>query len=156
MHASNVYEDGNMPFMQRITWTGIALHAGVLPGHPASHGCVRLPIAFAQQLFGVTDIGLRVIVVRDDILPAAIEHPNLFKQNPARLELALATPPANRTSGERPRASHPARVSPSASNIPPAVADANRSRGRRSTTRASCSSARSSRRTEAPPASRRC
>ena len=67
VHASNVYEDGNMPFMQRITWTGIALHAGVLPGHPASHGCVRMPIAFAERLFGLTDIGLRVIVVRDVI-----------------------------------------------------------------------------------------
>ena len=119
VHASNVYEDGNMPFMQRITWTGIALHAGVLPGQPASHGCVRLPIAFAQQLFGVTDIGLRVIVVRDDILPAAIEHPNLFKQNPARMELALATPPANRTSGSDRAPAARLGISPSASNIPP-------------------------------------
>src|SRR5262249_24643383 len=67
VHQSNVYEDGNMPFMQRITWTGIALHAGVLPGHPASHGCVRMPLSFAERLFGLTDIGLRVIVVRDDI-----------------------------------------------------------------------------------------
>jgi L,D-transpeptidase catalytic domain len=70
VHQSNVYEDGNMPFMQRITWTGIALHAGVLPGQPASHGCVRMPHAFAQSLFGLTDIGLRVIIVRDDIAPA--------------------------------------------------------------------------------------
>jgi hypothetical protein len=97
VHASNIYEDGNMPFMQRITWTGIAMHAGVLPGQPASHGCVRLPHAFAQQLFGLTDIGLRVIIVRDDIVPAPIEHPNLFK--PRRQELALAAPPPNRTSG---------------------------------------------------------
>ena len=49
VHASNIYEDGNMPFMQRITWTGIAMHAGVLPGQPASHGCVRMPHAFAQR-----------------------------------------------------------------------------------------------------------
>ena len=54
-HNSNIYEDGNMPFMQRITWTGIALHAGVLPGHPASHGCVRLPMDFAQRLFDLTE-----------------------------------------------------------------------------------------------------
>jgi hypothetical protein len=99
VHRSNVYEDGNMPFMQRITWTGIALHAGVLPGVPASHGCVRMPHEFAQRLFGLTDIGLRVIIVRDDIQPAAIEHPNLFKPNPARQELALATPPPDRSSG---------------------------------------------------------
>ena len=74
-HNSNLYEDGNMPFMQRITWTGIALHAGVLPGHPASHGCVRLPIAFAQRLFELTDIGMRVVIARkrraaDRILPS--------------------------------------------------------------------------------------
>jgi len=98
VHQSNVYEDGNMPFMQRITWTGIALHAGVLPGHPASHGCVRLPHAFAQQLFDLTDIGLRVIVVRDDILPSDISHPVLFKPDPARREAALATPPPTRSS----------------------------------------------------------
>lgn len=99
VHASNIYEDGNMPFMQRITWTGIALHAGVLPGQPASHGCVRLPLAFAQRLFGLTEIGLRVLVVRDDIAPADIDHPTLFRPNPGRQELALATPPADRSSG---------------------------------------------------------
>ena len=98
VHASNVYEDGNMPFMQRITWTGIALHAGVLPGQPASHGCVRLPYAFAQHLFDLTDIGLRVIVVRDDIRPSDIAHPALFKPNPARREAVLATPPVDRSS----------------------------------------------------------
>jgi L,D-transpeptidase-like protein len=95
VHQSNVYEDGNMPFMQRITWTGIALHAGVLPGQAASHGCVRMPHGFAQHLFGLTDIGLRVIIVRDDIAPAEIEHPFLFKPDPRRLELALATPPVS-------------------------------------------------------------
>ena len=82
VHQSNVYEDGNMPFMQRITWTGIALHAGVLPGHPASHGCVRLPIAFAQRLFDLTDIGLRVIVVRDDIAPRRHRPPGSVQAEP--------------------------------------------------------------------------
>jgi hypothetical protein len=95
VHQSNVYEDGNMPFMQRITWTGIALHAGVLPGQPASHGCVRMPHAFAQHLFGLTDIGLRVLIVRDDIAPTEIEHPVLFKPDQRRRELALATPPVS-------------------------------------------------------------
>jgi len=95
VHQSNVYEDGNMPFMQRITWTGIALHAGVLPGQPASHGCVRMPHAFAQSLFGLTDVGLRVIILRDDIAPAEIEHPALFRPDPGRLELALAAPPVS-------------------------------------------------------------
>jgi lipoprotein-anchoring transpeptidase ErfK/SrfK len=93
-HQSNQYEDGNMPFMQRITWTGIAMHAGVLPGQPASHGCVRLPIAFAERLFGLTDIGLRVIVVRDDMAPGEIGHAALFKPSLTRREAALS-PPAN-------------------------------------------------------------
>ena len=115
VHRSNVYEDGNMPFMQRITWTGIALHSGVLPGQPASHGCVRMPHAFAQHLFGLTDIGLRVIIVRDDIVPAPIEHPNLFKPN--RQELALATPPPDRiSSSDRAPA---IRVPASAGEAPP-------------------------------------
>ena len=95
VHQSNVYEDGNMPFMQRITWTGIALHAGVLPGQPASHGCVRMPHTFAQNLYGLTDVGMRVIIVRDDVAPAEIAHPALFKPDARRLELALATPPVS-------------------------------------------------------------
>ena len=86
-HNSNIYEDGNMPFMQRITWTGIAMHAGVLPGHPASHGCIRLPIDFAQRLFDLTDVGMRVIIVRNDIALAEFDHPQLFKSNAARVEL---------------------------------------------------------------------
>ena len=68
-HYSNLYEDGQMPFMQRITWTGIALHAGVLPGHPASHGCVRLPLAFARQLFTVTRTGGAVHVLDQSPAP---------------------------------------------------------------------------------------
>ncbi len=78
-HNSNLYEDGNMPFMQRITWTGIALHAGVLPGRPASHGCVRMPMGFAQRLFDLTDVGMRVVIVRNDIGIASFEHPQLSK-----------------------------------------------------------------------------
>src|SRR6516225_5865584 len=78
-HQSNVYEDGNMPFMERITWTGIALHGGVLPGYPASHGCVRMPEQFADRLFGLTDIGMRVVVVPHDIAPAELSHSALFK-----------------------------------------------------------------------------
>lgn len=82
-HNSNLYEDGNMPFMQRITWTGIALHAGVLPGRPASHGCVRMPLDFAQRLFDLTDVGMRVVIVRNDIALANFDHPQLFKSSTA-------------------------------------------------------------------------
>jgi hypothetical protein len=124
VHASNIYEDGNMPFMQRITWTGIAMHAGVLPGQPASHGCVRMPHAFAQRLFPMTDIGLRVIIVRDDIAPGAIEHPALFKPNPARQELALATPPPARASGSDRAPAIRLGTSAPASDVPPAQGSA--------------------------------
>ena len=65
MHRSNLYNDAPMPFMQRLTWHGVALHAGHIPGYPASHGCVRLPKAFAEQLFGVTSRG-NLVVVADD------------------------------------------------------------------------------------------
>jgi L,D-transpeptidase-like protein len=98
MHQSNLYEDGSMPFMQRITWTGIALHAGVLPGYPASHGCVRMPQVFAQRLFDMTDVGLRVLVLRDDISPTGIDHPLLFKPNLVRKEPAPPMPPVDRPS----------------------------------------------------------
>jgi hypothetical protein len=62
-HRSNRYDDAPMPFMQRLTWDGIALHGGALPGHPASHGCVRLPLAFAQHLFAATELGAAVHVI---------------------------------------------------------------------------------------------
>jgi L,D-transpeptidase catalytic domain len=90
-HYSNLYDDASMPFMQRITWSGIALHAGVLPGHAASHGCVRMPYAFAKQLFDMTKLGLRVIVARNDVSPAAIAHPALFKPKMTGSDIALAT-----------------------------------------------------------------
>ncbi len=77
-HHSNLYDDASMPFMERITWTGMALHAGVLPGYAASHGCVRLPYDFAERLYDVTNMGLRVVVVRDEIAPAEIAQPFLF------------------------------------------------------------------------------
>jgi len=62
-HVSNLYPDGDMPFMQRLTWDGIALHGGYNPGFPASHGCVRLPNEFAEILFETTRIGTRVVVL---------------------------------------------------------------------------------------------
>jgi hypothetical protein len=77
-HHSNLYSNAPMPYMQRITWSGVALHAGVVPGHPASHGCIRLPAGFAVRLWGMTKIGARVIVTRGDAGPPyEIEHPRL-------------------------------------------------------------------------------
>jgi lipoprotein-anchoring transpeptidase ErfK/SrfK len=81
-HRSNLYSDAPMPYMQRITWSGVALHQGVLPGYPASHGCIRLPEKFAQYLWGVTRMGARVIVTREDATPAEIAHATLFAPKP--------------------------------------------------------------------------
>jgi L,D-transpeptidase-like protein len=91
-HYSNLYDDASMPFMQRLTWSGIALHAGALPGYPASHGCIRMPLGFAERLFGRTKLGMRVIIVRDDITPTEFAHPVLFK--PLAGDAALAGPGA--------------------------------------------------------------
>src|SRR6266516_966547 len=81
-HRSNIYSAAPMPYMQRITWSGIALHAGVLPGHPASHGCIRLRNAFAIRLWHLTKRGTRVIITPDDIRPVEIAHPHLFVSKP--------------------------------------------------------------------------
>jgi hypothetical protein len=77
-HRSTLYDDAWMPHMQRITWNGIALHGGPLPGYAASHGCVRMPFAFADKLFEKTRIGMRVIVSPEDAAPVPLSHPALF------------------------------------------------------------------------------
>lgn len=76
-HVSNLY-GAKMPYMQRLTWSGTALHTGPLPGYLASHGCIRLTNEFAQLLWTTTKIGARVIVTRSDAAPVAFEHPRLF------------------------------------------------------------------------------
>jgi lipoprotein-anchoring transpeptidase ErfK/SrfK len=68
-HFSNLYNNAPMPFMQRLTWGGIALHAGEIPGRPASHGCVRLPLAFARNLFAVTSVGASVHIIEQAPAP---------------------------------------------------------------------------------------
>jgi lipoprotein-anchoring transpeptidase ErfK/SrfK len=80
-HVSNLY-NASMPYMQRITWSGSALHEGPLPGYPASHGCVRLTSNFAQFLWKTTKMGARVIVTRPDVAPADFEHAKLFVPRP--------------------------------------------------------------------------
>ena len=77
-HKSNIYSGAPMPYMQRITWSGIALHQGPLPGFPASHGCIRLPEAFAVKLWAISKVGARVIVTRDEPAPFKIENARLF------------------------------------------------------------------------------
>jgi lipoprotein-anchoring transpeptidase ErfK/SrfK len=70
-HFSNLYDDAPMPFMQRLTWDGVALHAGANPGYPASHGCVRLPAKFAAKLYAATDLGATVLIVDEAPSPEA-------------------------------------------------------------------------------------
>jgi hypothetical protein len=74
-HYSSEFEDAPMPHMERLTWQGVALHAGNLPGYPASHGCVRLPAKFAENLYGVTQVGTPVIIAGDATDPAAVKDP---------------------------------------------------------------------------------
>jgi lipoprotein-anchoring transpeptidase ErfK/SrfK len=76
-HRSNIYSGAPMPLMQRITWSGIAMHVGVVPGRPASHGCIRLPAAFAAKLWGMTKIGERVIISPSEVTPTDFAHPLL-------------------------------------------------------------------------------
>jgi hypothetical protein len=111
-HYSNLYDDASMPFMQRITWSGIALHAGALPGYPASHGCIRMPHGFAERLFEMTAMGMRVIVVPTDVTPADIVHPALFKPRPLGQEVSTASPAAATQD-------QPMRLGATESNVPP-------------------------------------
>ena len=84
-HHSNIYSNAPMYFMQRITWSGVAMHEGVVPNHPASHGCIRLPGAFARQMWGITKLGVRVIITHGEVTPVAISNERLFtlKREPA-------------------------------------------------------------------------
>src|SRR5271166_936101 len=111
-HHSTLYDDAWMPNMQRITWNGIALHGGPLPGYAASHGCVRMPYDFAEKLFDKTWIGMRVIISPNDAAPVEFSHPALFVPNaeavaaaPARAEpLAREAAEAAKTADEAKKA----------------------------------------------------
>lgn len=87
-HRSNMYDDAWMPHMQRITWNGIALHGGPLPGYAASHGCVRMPFGFADRLFDKTRIGMRVIISPNDADPVEFAHPALLVPKPEAIAAA--------------------------------------------------------------------
>ena len=89
-HHSNLFSGAPMPWMQRLTWSGTALHAGIVPGYPASHGCVRLPFSFAPKLFQITTLGENVVVTGDRVVPKLIKHENLFQPAPRVAEAAVA------------------------------------------------------------------
>src|SRR5262245_38839542 len=91
-HRSNLYSAAPMPYMQRITWSGVALHAGVVPGRPASHGCIRLKNDFAIRLWHLTRRGTRVIIAPDDTQPVEVANSRLFAAKPN----AASVPPASR------------------------------------------------------------
>ncbi len=111
-HHSSLYDDASMPNMQRITWNGLALHGGPLPGHAASHGCVRMPYDFAEDLFDKTRIGMRVIISPNDAAPVEFSDKALFASNaeavaaaPARAEtLAREAVAAGKTADEAKKA----------------------------------------------------
>lgn len=106
-HHSSTYNNAPMPYMERVTWQGVALHAGNLPGYPASHGCVRLPLQFAKLLFGVTHVGTPVIIADVKTSPADVLHPGVLipaaGEAQARAAVAEAAskshPPAEAKSG---------------------------------------------------------
>ena len=98
LHHSNIYSGAPMPFMQRITWSGVALHEGGNLGHPASHGCVRLPHDFATRLWVLTKLGARVIIARPELRPTEFADPHLFVHR----EMSPAVPTASQPGVEKP------------------------------------------------------
>lgn len=139
-HRSNIYSGAPMPYMQRITWSGIALHAGVLPGYPASHGCIRMPMNFATRLWSWTRLGARVIITPGEITPVTFSHPLLIAQKPAPATpapvAAALAPEASEAAGKEDIA--PASITSPASeaselrpSLPPESSSAERSIARR-------------------------
>ncbi len=103
-HHSNIYSGAPMPFMQRITWGGVAMHAGVLPGYPASHGCIRMPMDFATKMWGWTKMGARVFVTPGEVpAPAAFSHPFLAAYKVAP-QPVVAEPPEDPAAKVGPKA----------------------------------------------------
>jgi hypothetical protein len=115
-HSSNIYSGAPMPYMQRLTWSGIALHGGVVPGYRASHGCIRLPEQFAIRLWGTTRPGVRVVIAENDLKPVEITHQVLFRSKASPEQ--LVAPPAP---GAQPQASLPPNM---AALFDPAAIDA--------------------------------
>lgn len=92
VHYSSLYNSAPMPHMQRLTWGGVALHGGDLPGYPASHGCIRLPREFARLLFGVTRLGMTVVITREAAVPRVAPAESLLRGRPAAEPAVGAAP----------------------------------------------------------------
>jgi L,D-transpeptidase-like protein len=118
LHHSNIYSGAPMPYMQRITWSGIAIHAGVLPGYPASHGCIRMPMAFAIKMYGWTRMGARVIVTPGEITPTEFSHPLLAIRKPVPPSLAAREPRLDASPFElRSTVGHPELSAPATTDV---------------------------------------
>jgi L,D-transpeptidase-like protein len=115
-HRSNIYSNAPMPYMQRITWSGVAMHEGPDIGHPASHGCIRMPHDFAVRLYHLTKLNTRVIIARAELRPAEFADPHLFvhKEKPPE----IAAPVANEL---EPAVAKPAELAVHANTLTPPV-----------------------------------
>jgi L,D-transpeptidase catalytic domain len=118
LHHSNIYSGAPMPFMQRITWSGVAMHAGVLPGYPASHGCIRMPLAFATRMWNWTKMGARVVVTPGEMTPADFAHPLLVAQK-------VAPQPAAEPQADVPQATKSDKASDAGATGKPSVFEMN-------------------------------
>ena len=118
LHHSNIYSGAPMPYMQRITWSGIAIHAGVLPGYPASHGCIRMPMAFAMKMWNWTKMGARVVVTPGEMTPASFSHPLLVTQK-------VVPQPAAEPQADAPPAPKSDKASEADAPVKPAISQAN-------------------------------
>jgi L,D-transpeptidase catalytic domain len=115
-HRSNIYNDAPMPYMQRITWSGVAMHEGENIGHPASHGCIRMPRDFAIRLYRLTKLNTRVVIARSELKPVDFADPHLFVHEETAPEVTVSLPP----NGVEPATAKPAELAIRASTPAPA------------------------------------
>jgi L,D-transpeptidase catalytic domain len=126
-HRSNIYSGAPMPFMQRITWSGVAMHEGVGLGHPASHGCIRMPHDFAARLWTLRTLGMRVIIARGELKPVVFADAHLFVHKampPAAATVAPAAPETTQNAQTRDETKATDAVDPPPPPAPPAAAAA--------------------------------
>src|SRR6202022_4495549 len=124
-HRSNIYSGAPMPYMQRITWSGVAMHAGVLPGYPASHGCIRMPMGFAVRMWGWTKMGARVVVTPGEMTPASFSHPLLVAQKIAPQPVVADEPKSDLIKSDLPKADMPAVKSDKGADAGPGIKSEN-------------------------------
>jgi L,D-transpeptidase catalytic domain len=103
-HRSNLYDSAPMFYMHRLTWSGVAMHEGILPGYAASHGCIRMPTGFVSRLWQISKLGVRVVIARNDPVPYEFDHPKLFNPRLKPVAQLSSTEPGD---GLRSTASRP-------------------------------------------------